>query len=840
MPAQSGSSLRIFLSYRRDDSAGHAGRLYDALTARFGEANVFMDIDTIEPGVDFVRTVEEAVSSCDALIALIGRTWTSACDAEGARRLDDPDDLVRREVETALEGEVRVFPVLVHGAVPPKADELPGQLAALARRNAVELSDGRWRYDVGQLIETLEEVEREKALAPREEASPWGRPEIRLPVPATSFLGRERELEEVRGLLQRSDVRLLTLTGPGGIGKSRLAVQAATGATGRFPDGVVWVSLAALPDPSLVVFELAQALRVKEQTDQSVTDTVASALAGTRQLVLLDNAEHLLPEVATDMGALLQACPTLVLLVTSRERLQVAGEQVYPVPELADSDAVALFCERARALDPAFEETPAVAELCRRLDSLPLALELAAARTSLFSPEQLLERLSQRLDLLKAGRGVDPRQQTLRTTITWSYDLLEPEERQLFERLSVFSAGSTLEAAELVSAAEPDLVQSLLDKNLLRRRQDEGREPRFWMLETVREFAAERLELSGDDADELRTRHAQYFLELAEEVGHEVREGHDQAAWLQRLDADHDNFRAALQRLSALEDTDLELRLATALGNLWEVQGHIFEAQQALEGALGRSPERANVLQARALLRVGLLAYDRGQHERANALLNESLALARSLGDDRLASWVLIDLGIVATGEGDLERATSLYEEALVILRDLDDRRALGATMGNLGYVELLRGEYPRAEKLSEEAVTILRSVNDDVSLVMMLVNLALVALEREDLGRANEVMKEALELSARLGYREGIWSSLVVLAAAEEEDERACIMLAAARSLREADEGALQPFERAVDERTASALRDRLGADTFERLCEDGAAMSVDEAVAYAFADGT
>ncbi|MEX2102662.1 MAG: TIR domain-containing protein, partial [Gaiellaceae bacterium] len=374
----SGSSLRTFLSYRRDDTAGHAGRLYDALTSRFGEANIFMDVDTITPGTDFVRAVEEAVSSCDVLIALIGRTWTTVCDAEGARRLDNPDDLVRREVEAALEGKVRVIPVLVHGATPPTAGELPGKLSALARRNAVEVSDTRWRHDVGQLIRTLEEVEREKALGTAGAPS-WARPEIRLPVSATPFLGRERELEELRALLQRPDVRLVTLTGPPGIGKSRLAVQAAAGAGARFPDGAVWVSLAALQDPSLFSVEVAQALELREAGEDSLEEALASALEDKRMLLLVDNAEHLLPAVAEDISKLVEACPTVAFLVTSRERLGVPAEHVYSVPVLSERDAVDLFCARARALEPAFEETATVAELCRRLDFLPLALELAAA-----------------------------------------------------------------------------------------------------------------------------------------------------------------------------------------------------------------------------------------------------------------------------------------------------------------------------------------------------------------------------------------------------------------------------------------------------------------------------
>lgn len=836
MPVQSGSSLRIFLSYRRDDTAGHAGRLYDALTSRFGEEKIFMDVDTIKPGVDFVHAVEEAVSSCDVLIALIGRTWATISDAEGARRLDNEADLVRREVETALEGRVRVIPVLVQGALPPTADELPGKLAGLSRRNALELSDGRWRHDVGQLIRTLEEVEREKALGTAA-ATSWARPEIRLPVPATPFLGREKELEELRELLLRLDVRLVTLTGPPGIGKSRLAVQAAAGAGTRFPDGVVWVSLSALQDPGLFAVEVAQALELRETSGRPLEEALASALEDKRMLLLLDNAEHLLPAVAENISKLVDACSTVAFLVTSRERLGVPAEHVYSVPPLSERDAVDLFCARARALEPAFEETAAVTELCRRLDLLPLALELAAARTPLFTPDQLLARISQQLDLLKAGRGVDPRQQTLRATITWSYDLLDDVERQLFERLSVFAGGCTWDAAEQVCEADPDLLQSLLDKSLVRRRQDAGLDPRFWMLESIREFAAERLDATRREG-ELRTRHAEFFLELAENADRAVREGEDQSDVLRRLAAEHDNLRSALQWIPGLENPELELRLATALGYLWEVQGHFLEGQQPLEAALERSREQTSPLRARALMYAGLLAYDRGEYPKATARLEQSFELARRLGDDRLAARALGNLGIVATGEEDLERATTLYEQTLELLRDLDDARALGAVTGNLGYIKLLQGESSEAQEHFEQAAELLRSVSDDVPLVMMQVNLALVELERGETDKAEVIAREALELSHRLGYREGIWSSLVVLAAAEEEPERACTLLGTARTLREADEGALQPFERAVDERTASALRDRLGTDAYGRLCEDGAAMSVDEAVSYALAD--
>ena len=317
-----------------------------------------------------------------------------------------------------------------------------------------------------------------------------------LPVPATPFLGRQRELHEVVSLLCADDVRLLTLTGPGGTGKTRLALQAAADAAERFPDGITWVPLAPLRDPSLLLSTIAQALDVREEPGEPLVAALIDFLKAKKLLVLLDNVEHLLPDAAGDL-AHLSSTPGPFMLVTSRERLQLQGEQLYPVPTLLESDGVELFIARARALEPGFDGNGAIGDLCSRLDNLPLALELAAARTTLFSPVQLLERLSHRLDLLKGGRDADPRQQTLRATIEWSYDLLDSDEQRLFRSLSVFAGGCTFEAAEEVCRADPDTLQSLLDKSLLRRL-DSELGSRYWMLETVRDFASEQLAASGE------------------------------------------------------------------------------------------------------------------------------------------------------------------------------------------------------------------------------------------------------------------------------------------------------------------------------------------------------
>ena len=371
-----------------------------------------------------------------------------------------------------------------------------------------------------------------------------------LPIPQTQFLGREKELGEVLALLARNDVRLLTLTGPGGTGKTRLAAQAAGAVADRYPDGVFWVPLAPLRDPELVLESAGQAL--------GASNGLASHIADKRMLLLFDNFEQVV-DAAPGLSALLSECPQLELLVTSREPLHLAGEHEYPVPPLAAKEGVGFFLARARAAKPDFEVDEAVPEICRRLDELPLALELAAARVKALSTDQILARLEHRLPLLTGGsRDAPERQRTLRSTIEWSYDLLSSAEQQLFHRLAVFAGGCTLEAAEEVCHADLDTLQSLVEKSLLRFSNE-----RYWMLETIREYAGERLE-HGDERAALRGRHAEHFVSLAERAEPEL-EGADGAWWLDHLDADRGNFRLALAWLGMVGANGLRLRLVGAL-----------------------------------------------------------------------------------------------------------------------------------------------------------------------------------------------------------------------------------------------------------------------------------
>ena len=579
-----------------------------------------------------------------------------------------------------------------------------------------------------------------------------------LPVPATQFLGREHELAAVRELLARVDARLVTLTGAGGSGKTRLALHAAGEAAEAYPDGVWWVPLAPLTDPADVGAAAARALGGGGPLQELVD--------GRRLLLLLDNFEHVV-EAAPEVAGVLAECPYADVLVTSRERLRVQGEHVYPVPVLAREEARRLFVTRARAARPDFEQDECLDELCERLDDLPLALELAAARASLLSTEQLLERLGGRLDLLRGGRDAETRQQTLRATIEWSYELLDPEERKLLAALAVFRGGWTLESAEQVAETDLEVMQSLADKSLVRRWES----GRYGMLETIREFAAERLDEAGG-AENLHERLFDYLLGLVP-VWRETRAG--LADVIDRLGAELPNYRATLAW--TLEADPLRcLRLATALGRFWVIRD-AAEGNRWLTASLERTAEQPPELRAEALLwtascraflddltdteemfeeslsifrtlgcagRVGD-ALDRlagarivaGKLEGARAAAEESLALFGELGEPEGEMYVLDKLAMIARAEGDTVRSRQTQERALQLALEYDDSWWATGTMVRLAFWSLEDGELVRADELAREAARTAAVLGDRLDLASSFGLLAAVAAERGDSGAA-------------------------------------------------------------------------------------------------------
>ena len=639
-----------------------------------------------------------------------------------------------------------------------------------------------------------------------------------LPRPASSFLGREAELEQVVSRIEQG-ARLLTLTGPGGTGKTRLALEAASSFVGENKAGVFWVGLATLRDPALVTETIAQTLGAK--------DDLAFHIAERELLLLLDNLEQVI-EAAPELSALLSVCPNLTLLVTSRELLRVSGEVEYAVPPLAEPDAVSLFCERSQ-LAPSAE----IAELCDRLDSLPLAVELAAARTKVLSPAQILERLAQRLDLLKGGRDADPRQQTLRGTIEWSYELLAPEERQLFARLSVFSGGCTLEAAEEVAEADLDTLQSLVEKSLLRFTTTEGGS-RYWMLETIREYAAERLDNAGEILP-IRQRHADRYLSLAERVERERSEAASTEP-LQRLADEHDNVRLALSWFVEREESDCALRLVCALADYWVVRGGLAEARAHADDVLAMRAEQSPRLRARALAIASDLARDQGDLEGARRCCEESLALSRELGDLQGVGRALHELGEAALAEEDFDRAVELFYEAV------DAARAAGhngaGSIGNIGYVALLRRDYDQARQLSAEATQLFRERGHQSGIAVGLAIEADAAVFQGRSVEARLLVGECLVLGGELGFREVIASGLetsAALLADGDQAELAARLAGAANALREDIDLLQTPSERSLHQRMHATLRETLGASAVEDLYDEGRELDVEQSIALA-----
>jgi predicted ATPase/class 3 adenylate cyclase len=719
-----------------------------------------------------------------------------------------------------------------------------------------------------------------------------------LPAPLTGFVGRRRELEEITTLLGREGVRLLTLTGPGGSGKTRLALRMAAGLVEGFPDGVVLVDLASIEDPTLVPAAVARALGVREVLDQPVLETLTDQLADQRLLLLLDNFEQVVPAAAV-VHRLLVACPQLKVLVTSRAALHVSGEHEYPVPPLAvpdlelppgpdggvASEAVALFADRARAVRPDFtvatQNAATVAEICRPLDGLPLAIELAAARIKLLSPQAMLERLQQRLRLLIGGpRDLPARQQTLRATIEWSYRLLAPAEQRLFARLAVFAGGCTVQAAEAVCDLEDALdvlagMDSLVDKNLLRTSDDEG-VPRVSMLETIREYARELLD-TGGEAALLARRHADYFRALAGQADG-LLSGSEQRMWFKQLATDLDNFRAALAWSAAHQQYETTAKLAEGLRLFWQDQGPVSEGVRWLDAAL-QHRERLSLSTLTRVLsaKAALLLVVQGDRNQAMPLLHESLRLARALGDMTRLIRNLSYLGIVAEQEGDYQRSVALHDEAVALARTQSDQELLATALVNQSGVYMLHGHYAQARAALEESLVLVRKLEDPRGIAYALTYLATVALAEQDPqqaipmleesltlgreleslaltanplcglglaalyqgdhGRASALFKESLTLAQGTEdtylIKDCLWG-LAGVADAKGQTSRLLRLWAIAAALDEAVRLFTPDFQ-PLRRRLGSTVRARLSADAVKAELAKGRATNLDEAVAYA-----
>jgi predicted ATPase len=636
-----------------------------------------------------------------------------------------------------------------------------------------------------------------------------------LPRPASSFVGREHELSEVLGRIENG-ARLLTLTGPGGSGKTRLALEAAATLVPNYKAGVFWVGLASLRDPALVTATIAQTLGAK--------NGFAEHIGEREMLLLLDNLEQVI-EAAPKLSGLLGSCPNLTLLVTSRELLLVHGEVEYPVPPLGEAEALSLFCERAQT-----EPSKEIAELCRRLDNLPLAVELAAARTKALSPAQILDRLSQRLDLLKGGRDADARQRTLRATIEWSHGLLSAEERQLFARLSVFAGGCTLESAEEVAQADLDTLQSLVEKSLVRHAEE-----RYWMLETIREFASEGLENSEEAAD-VRKRHADHVLALAVQAEQGL-QGHASGKWTHELEQERGNLREALAWMEETGQVGAQLELVGCTWNFWYTRGGSTEGLRWLEQPLARSEGERSARRAKALAAAAVFAHFISDFDQTKDYGEEALGIFRELGDSRRLAWVLILLGGRASDLGDFAAAERLMREAIVHAREAGDRGNLALATGNLGDLAMRRRDYAQAIAFSREALALFRELARDDLISWTLYNLAFSLFRTEQWEQAVFATRESLPLSHALGDWTLAWELVLVgaLVAQRDDAQLGAKLIGASDALRERIGLTLTGAEAELHQETVTTLQQTLGGERCESVRAEGRSMSLDDAVANA-----
>jgi predicted ATPase len=730
------------------------------------------------------------------------------------------------------------------------------------------------------------------------------RPESRpsnLPASRTAFVGRDKELVVAKALLLRPDVHLLTVTGPGGIGKSRLALEIARQAADHFTAGTYFVPLSAISDPALVTLAISQTLGVRECGNQPPLDVLKEHLRSSLRapmLVVLDNFEHLIA-AAPMLSELLAIAPTLKLLVTSRSALRLYDEHEFPVPPLALPDAkhlpsanalskysaIALFTQRAAAVKPGFEVTEenaaAIVEICARLDGLPLAIELAAARAKLLSPSALLTRLASRLQLLTGGaRDLPARQQTLRQAIDWSYDLLTAQEQKLFRRLSVFLDGCTLEAVEAVCDVKEDLeldlldgMSSMVDKSLLQQFDQADGEPRFMMLQTIREYGLEKMVASGEDRLTRRA-HAAYYLVLAEEGASES--SGEIKVWLDRFETEHNNFRTALEFLTETGDAEWGLRLGSALFRFWETREYLSEARERMERLLklekaasvtyprmrtlfaagvlagaqgdyaaGDELVRTSLTAARALNdkrcmaiasnALAVNARDRGEVVTSRGLFEESLRLWRELGDPLAVARALSNLANVVKLQGDYVEARSLYEECLSIFQEVGDRTGVAWTLNYLGDLARGQGEFAMARPMYEKSLATFRELGDGWGIAASLADLGNLARAQKEYLSADELYQQSMREFHQLGHKRGVARVLECFAssaAEQSQPERSLRLAGAAAAVRKSVGAPLTPAEQDALEKALQSAREALSISAGGSAWLEGWMMPVEKAV--------